>query len=683
MSLTKLFLDTETRSRTAINHGTARYAEDVEVIIATWSIDGGPENAWSIADRNPPEGLIYAAEVADEIWAHKEYFDRTMLNKMPWWPKEHAPNSKWRCTMTQALMHGLPGGLDKLCEIFRIDESKRKLDGKQYIRLFCIPKADGTYNDFKSHPAEWREFVKYARRDIHAMIEIHNKCPKWNTKGAELALFHLDQTINDRGFGVDVDMSEHMVRATTAQKKRLSDRIDDLTDGVVERATQRDMLLGHLLLEYDVALPDLKADTIERRLEDPELPEFVKELLRIRLQATKASTAKYRRILQSHVGGRIRGGLQFCGANRTGRWAGRLVQPQNFPRPVYKFAQIETAIDAFKAGCEELFVEDIMLMASSALRSVIVAAPGHKLCVSDLSNIEGRKIAWLAGEEWKLDAFRAFDKALALDIYIMAYARAFGIDPKDVDDAMRQIGKVMELALGYQGGVGAFVTMASTYGIDLELMAERAWDSIPLDIRRNAERVYEWALQQKRTMGLSKKVYIVCEALKVLWRNAHPHIEEYWHKLEAAARHAILNPKIPFPVGNVSFDRVGNWLRIRLPSGRYLCYPNPQLQGDTISYMGVNVYNKRWHRITTYGGKFAENITQASARDVIADAMPRAESEGYKIVLTVHDEIMSEVPDDVGFTDTRLSAILASNPTWALGLPLAAKGFTTYRYKKS
>lgn len=681
-----LWIDVETRSPVPINAGTARYATQVEVIICTWAVDDGPAQCWDItAGRTMPDSLRYAAEECDEIWAHKEYFDRTMLERTDWWPKEHAPNSKWRCTMTMALMHGLPGALEKLCEIFKVDAQNTKLDGKEYIQIFCKPKKDGTYNDRNSHPEQWKAFLKYATRDIPAMREIYRKCPKWNMNPTEMRLWHLDQQINDRGFAVDVEMAAAAVRATTAEKKRLSERTMELTGDVVERTTQRNLLLGYLLLEYGVSLPDLKADTIERRLDDPELPEFVKELLRIRLKASKASTAKYKRILQAEVGGRIYGGLQFCGALRTGRWAGRLVQPQNFPRPEYKFADILIGIDAIKADCEDIVVDDIMRMTSSALRSVIIAAKGKKLVCSDLANIEGRAATWLAGEKWKLEAFSAYDRKEGPDLYKVAYARSFGVQPEDVEDESdeRQIGKVQELSLGYEGGVGAFVTMAVTYGVDLELMAEKAMPAIDRAVLRDAQSVYAWASRNKRAFGLSEKVYVVCEAIKRLWRDAHPEISGLWPAYEHAAKNAAQNPGIAFPVGPVVFDRVKNWLRIRLPSGRYLCYAVPRVEGNKLSYMGVNPYTKQWNRVSTYGGKLFENVVQASSRDIIADAMPRAEAEGYKIVLTVHDEIMAEVPDEDAYNDGELSRILSTNPAWSAGLPLAAKGFTTYRYKKS
>jgi DNA polymerase len=225
--------------------------------------------------------------------------------------------------------------------------------------------------------------------------------------------------------------------------------------------------------------------------------------------------------------------------------------------------------------------------------------------------------------------------------------------------------------------------MAATYGVDLDLMAEKSASVIPGHVFRDAEGVLAWAKRNRRTLGLPDQVYTVCEALKVLWRNAHPEVETMWGAYETAARNAIQNPGVEFPAYRVSFSRIGNWLRIRLPSGRYLCYPSPKVEGNKISYMGVNVYAKKWHRIYTYGGKLAENIDQAVSRDVMAAAMPRAEAAGYPIVLTVHDELNTECPDRPEFDDKALSKLLSTNPDWAPGLPLAAKGFTTYRYKKS
>lgn len=682
----KLWIDTETRSPVNLKTaGVVRYAQEGEVMIVTWRVDDGQERCWDCtAHPTPPSDLLYAIEECDEIWAFNAFFDRTMLNTCCiWWQKLRVPLSKWRCVMAQCFAHGLPGSLDHLCQVFKVPDHLRKIDGKNYIQLFCVPRGDGRFNDRHTHPAEWAEFLEYATRDIPAMVEVHRHAPKWNLPIVNVE-WPFDQMVNDRGFAVDEEFAEAAVRATTKEKKRLASRTEDITSGLVHSTTQRDKLLGFLLLEYGVELPDLKADTIERRLEDPELPEFVKELLRIRLQASKSSTTKYNRVLKMAVNGRLYGTLQYCAANRTGRWGGRGFQPHNLQRPTHKFDEILVGIKAMKMECEDLITDNIMALAASCMRSVIVAKEGHKLVVADLSNIEGRKIAWLADEQWKLDAFLAYDQGLGPDLYKMAYARAFGVDPADVDDDdMRQIGKIMELALGFGGGVAAFVSMAAVYGVDLEDMARKARPSIPRHILEEAERIWTWVTKTKKTLGLSKDVYVVCEALKKLWRNAHPKIEQLWADYETAAVNALMYPGQRFNAGKCVFDKKGAWLRVRLPSGRYLCYPSARVESGRISYMGVNAYNKRWHRIDTYGGKLAENITQASSRDILADAMPRAEAEGYRVILTVHDEVNTEVPNEERFTAKRLSAILSTNPKWAPGIPLSAKGFETERYRKS
>lgn len=360
-----------------------------------------------------------------------------------------------------------------------------------------------------------------------------------------------------------------------------------------------------------------------------------------------------------------------------------------------------------------------MELTSSAIRGCIVAPPDKKLVVADLSNIEGRVLARLAGEQWKLAAFRAFDalkgadgqwiygpeqtravlegRTLELardekgkpirkghDLYKLAYAKSFSVEPDDVDDDQRQVGKVQELALGYEGGVGAFLTFAAAYGIDLEAMGEQAIDTLPADILAEARGALDWTKKQGRpTFGLSDRTWIVCESFKRSWRYAHPAIASLWRELADTVRRAIGARGVTFDVRGLKIRRDGNWLRIRLPSGRYLCYPSPQVADDgQISYMGINQYSRKWSRLKTYGGKLAENITQAAARDVMASSMPNIEAAGYEIVLTVHDEIITEAPDSGEFNPQHLAALMASNPEWAQGLPLAAAGFEAYRYRK-
>jgi DNA polymerase len=698
-----LWIDTEAFSPIAIRNGVARYATQGEITIVTWAVDNEPTSRWDVTSLTPmPFALYESVMLCDRILAHNAWFDRTMLEHTDWWPKEFAPLTKWRCVMAQLLSHGLPGSLGLACKIFQIPAASSKLDGKKYMDLFCKPHGKKKLrNTSKTHPEEWAGFLEYASKDIDAMRAVSQACPKWNSTPFERDLWHLDQTINGRGFAVDVALAHAAIFMTTNAKHELAQRTEEITAGAVASTTQRDKLLQFLLAEYNVSLPDLKAATIEQRLEDPELPEFAKELLRIRLMASKSSTSKYKRVAETEVGGRLYGTLQFAAALRTARWGGRMFQPQNLPRLLTEIIAehfgiavkevkkkhiieyLETGIKALKDHDADLLFFNVMALASNAIRGLIVAPKGKKLVISDLSNIEGRKLAWLADEDWKLDAFRAFDAGRGADLYRIAYARAFGIRPEDVTDDQRQIGKVMELALGYQGGVGAFVSMVATYGIDLEELARKAWGTIPTNTLRDAEAAWARAVSKRKTLGLSREVWVVCTALTWMWRNAHPNTVALWGMCETAARNAILNPGVEFPVNDkMVFDKRGNWLRIKLPSGRYLSYPDPKIEGHAIHYAAVSVYTKSWQRVYTYGGKIVENIDQASSRDKMAYAMVRAEKAGYPIVLTVHDELVTETRNEERFNHADLSRILATNDPWNRGLPLAAKGFETDRYRK-
>ncbi len=346
-------------------------------------------------------------------------------------------------------------------------------------------------------------------------------------------------------------------------------------------------------------------------------------------------------------------------------------------------------------------IPSVMEVCSNALRGIIVAPSERKLVAADLSNIEGRVLPWLAGEEWKLQAFRDFDAGVGPDIYKLAYARAFRIDPERVDKFQRQIGKGLELSMGYGGGVGAFLKIALSYGLDIEAMAVVMHLELPEKYKFKAMETWEWAVERRKTFGPTQKQYVVCDSLKQMWRDAHPAIVRFWKDCETAVRCAINGTEPPvmlsgddagtrvvavpggLQVGFVTFDRKGNWLRIRLPSGRFLCYPSPKVdEGGKISYWGLNQYSRKWQKLTTYGGKLAENIDQAISRDIMAHAMPRAEARGYKIVLTVHDEIVTETPDTHKYSAAGLAAIMSTNPPWAVGLPLAAAGEESYRYGK-
>jgi DNA polymerase len=694
------FNDLETYSETPINCGAHRYAENAEVLLWSFALDDAPVQVWDVTSGARMPSALYdqLADERNEVWFHNMgMFDAVVLQHVgPSLGMPPVAMSRWRDTMVLAYMHSLPGALEKLGTVLGLADDMQKLKtGKDLVRLFCQPRPANQKlrrATRETHPAEWADFVRYAGGDIVAMRECLAKMPKWNGTEREWALWHLDLCVNYRGVAIDTQLVEAAITAADKAQAVLADQVQELTAGDVMRATQRDELLRHLCLEHGVQLPDLQADTLERRMQDPDLPPAVKDLLGIRLQASTTSVSKYKALAKSvSSDGRLRGTLQFRGAMRTGRWSGRIFQPQNLPRPALKQRDIELGIESVKLGCETLLYDNVMELLSSAIRGALVAGPGKKLCIADLSNIEGRVVAWLAGESWKLQAFRDFDAGRGADLYAVAYAKAFAVTPESVmenkktgDGLQRQIGKVMELMLGYQGGVGAFITGAATYGIDLDDMAEKALPSVPYDVYLEAEQFWQWTKDQKRsTFGLEREVFTACDALKRLWRRAHPAIESLWTDLEDAVRAAIQQPGQVFQVRRLKTRRVGSWLQLRLPSGRNLSYPMVRVEPDnSISYMGQDQYTRQWKRLKTYGGKLVENVTQAVACDQLAECMPLIEAAGYPIVLSVHDELLTETPDSDEFSAAQLAELMTSDLGWNDGLPLAAAGYETYRYRK-
>jgi DNA polymerase len=756
------FHDLETYSPEPINNGSHRYAEKAEVLLWAYADGNGDIRVWDVANGYvhwqeeltglweeqyigkpfPPQSLIDILHDPDAaVWFHNGgMFDFVVLQHALPHLLKHVDISRWRDTMVQAFAHALPGALEKLGEVLNLHEDHRKIaEGKKLVRLFCMPQNEdfakkfGTIRASKAtHPAEWQRFVQYAGGDIVTMREARRLMPSWNYKDKQLLLWHTDLKINNRGFAVDLELAKHAVTAAALIQDRLSRRVQVATDDEVGSATQRDAMLDFLqplCAEFGVELPDLKADTLERRLEDPDLPDYIKDLLRIRLEASMNSVSKFKTLLKRvSSDGRLRGSMQFRGAGRTGRWAHRGFQPGNLPRPSLSHELIEFAIECIKADdvdAMELVFPNLMLAISNTIRGAIVAAEGKKLVVADLSNIEGRVAAWLAGEDWKLEAFRQFDKGIGHDLYIVAYASSFGIslegvEPKDgkkfIGASNRQIGKVEELMFQYGGGVGAWLTGAATYGIDLSAMTESVWNTIPEWAKLEAADFLHWLYEKPRAKfqkvcekygdptapevaeaeaaleaakvkcryGLTERVFIACDAIKRLWRKAHPAISSYWKDLENTVKAAIDDPGVTYPCRKVKIRRDGAWLRIGLPSGRALCYPNPGIDKDgSIFYTGFSPYNRQWGKVKTYGGKLLENITQAVACDQLAECMPAAELAGYATVLSVHDELVTETPDSEDFTADELASIMCSDLGWNAGLPLAAAGFTTDRYRKA
>lgn len=694
-----LYLDTETYNEQPIANGVYAYAETVEIMLFQYAFNDGPVYVVDLANgaKLPHEVINLLLNPDVLLFAQNSMFDRTVLTRgslfrdRPDIIDAISQPERWRDSMIIAYAHSLKGHLSDLCDIFKLENDQAKdKEGKSLVQLFCKPRPKTSKirrATSQTHPDEWDKFKHYAKQDIVAMREVVKRMPNWNMRDGsiELALWHLDQRINDRGVYIDVDLAQKAVECISIEQQRLADETNNLTNGEVQTATQRDAMLRHIVGAYGITLNDLTASTIERRLDDPDLPDGLKELLAVRQQASTTSTSKYKALLKRvNSDGRLRGTLQFMGAPRTGRWAGRGFQPQNLTRPTLADWEIEIGIDAIKSGTADLLTDNIMKLTSNTLRGCICAPEGKKLVVSDLSNIEGRVLAWLAGERWKIQAFREYDNGTGHDLYKVSYSKSFGVNPEYVTRDQRQIGKVQELALGYEGGVGAFITFSMAYGIDLDAMADIAIKNVDLRILDEAKNAYDWAVKHKRTYGLSEKAYIVCDAFKRSWRAAHPNIVELWKKLDSGVRLVIAGHVGCVRIDDkLSIDRTGAWLRIQLPSGRYLCYPGARIdENGQISYMGQNTYSRKWERINTYGGKIAENITQAVARDVMAWSMPCIDELGFNIVLTVHDEIITECPDWPEYSHEYLSQILSTPPKWADGLPLAAAGFESYRYKK-
>jgi len=591
-------------------------------MLCAWAIDDGPVQVLDLtAGFLSPEldGLMQDHSVTVVI--HNSHFDRTVIRHA--WGYD-IPTSRIHDTMIQALSHSLPASLGDLCTVLGLPADKAKdKDGKRLINLFCKPLGKNRKlgrATCETHPEEWQRFKDYAASDVEAMREVMKRMPTVNTMFTEKTLWELDQRINDRGVAIDMPLVDAAIKAVELAQVDLAAQTAELTEGAVASTTKTAALRLQIFEMFGIDMPNMQMATVEKAIEDPSTPPAMAELLTVRLQASSTSTSKYKVLKRgTSADGRLRGTLQFNGASRTGRWAGRLFQPQNLPRPTLKQPLIDAGIEALKAECAHLTTDNVMALTSSSIRSCIVAPYGKKLVVADLSNIEGRVQAWLANEEWKLQAFRDYDTITGIDakgkpvrrghdLYKLAYAKAFGITPESVTDDQRQIGKVMELALGYEGGVGAFATFANTYGIDLEDLAQKVLLDAPEDIVAKADNFLEWTKKEKRpTHGLSDDAFVACDVLKRMWRDVHPNTRSYWGRFKDAVIMALNTRGTMYTTLGLKIKASKNWLIITMPSGRSLCYPSPKLVDGAITYMGIDQFTRKWVRQHTHGGKLFEN----------------------------------------------------------------------------
>ena len=730
-----LFLDFETFSEADLKKvGSYAYAEHptTEVLICTYAFDDEPVQVWDCTDGSDMPGDLHRAlrrlvkpnSRIKMVWHNGSMFDRLIMKHC--WDFD-IPVSNTIDTMIWAFRHALPGSLDALCEVLGVsaDNAKDKR-GKALIQRFSKP----TPKNYKirrytaeTHPDEWALFIKYAVSDITAMREVFHKLPRWGNSEFEDRVLELDQLINDRGFKVDVALAEAAIGAVEKHKAQLQEEAQRKYGGSL---TGKDFL--PILRELAPAhrIHNAQKSTLNDLLADDDLPDDARTIIEMRLGAASTASTKYNPLLLGRSSDdRRRGCLQYGGAKRTLRWAGKGFQPQNLARGYYHDDELDKGISALLKGrAHRRF--DVAKLTASTVRSCIIPEAGHKFVVADYSNVEGRGLAWLAGEETALDTFRA-----GLDIYCVTAGKMFGMDPDDIKKnfkEIRQIGKACELGLGYEGGVGAFVTFAKNLGLDLIEMAKTMDGTFPDHIWAATARGYEWARIQEAKRPphpgekddrpsyiLDKKVWRTCDAIKHMWRESHPETVAFWRDLKDGILAAVRNPGREFWAGahlrrngerairiwrTVEFDSSGRkvpgwWLCMELPSGRILSYPGigVSVTKETdedgrvntnvrIKYQGENQLTRQWTTLYTHGGKACENLVQALCRDLLAYAMINVEGGGYPIVLSVHDELVCETPDTPEYTVAELEKLMCSLPEWAEGFPLVAEGAELKRYAK-
>lgn len=574
-------------------------------------------------------------------------FERTCLAK---WIGADMPPEEWRCTMVKALTMGLPGNLEGAGTALGLPEDKLKdPQGKALIQFFSKPckptRTNGqrTRNLPAHDPEKWKLFIAYNRQDVITEQEILKKLAVYKIPDSEQALWSLDQHMNDNGVNLDIPMVEKIVEYDNQRRRELQEEARAITGLTNPNSLAQ---LKQWLVNQGVRMTSITKDTIAEALAGNP-PEKVRRMLEIRTALGKTSVAKYSTMLtavsRDH---RLRGILQFYGANRSGRWAGRLVQTHNLAKN--SLPDLDLARDLAAAGdfdtLQALFGEAAFIF-SELIRTAFIPSDGCRFIVSDFSAIEARVISWISGEEWRLQAFRN-----GKDIYCETASQMYKMPvvKHGENGHLRQKGKVAELACGYQGGIGAMKRMDKG-------------GSIP-----------------------EEELQAVVDA----WRAANPMIPKLWRTCELAAKNAIKEHRTVRIRHGIAFSYINRNLFVKLPSGRKLCYwgtrlkPDPHSGRESIVYMGVNQETRQWGETETYGGKLVENIVQATARDCLAVAMTRVSELGYKIVMHVHDEMIVDVPNEDTEAPAIINDIMGQPIDWAEGLPLKGDTYSCNFYRK-
>lgn len=634
-----LNIDIETRSSIAIKFGVRKYADskDFKILLFAYSVDHGEIEVVDFANGEQLPDEISKALINPSVKksAFNAAFERTCISKSR---GEAMPPEQWRDTMIWGMELGLPASLEQMAKYLKVPQQK-DTEGKRLIRKFCIPRKDGTFcEDFDSD--DWELFKSYVKQDVRTELSIADELEAYPIAESEWELWALDQRINDRGIGVDMDLVHAALSLDEETSVLAKEKLQELTGLDNPNSV---MQLKKWLSEQGLEVASLGKEQVTEILEDSQTPQIVREALLLRQVTSNASIKKYDMLDNATCSDeRIHGILQFYGASRTGRWAGRLLQVQNLPRGSLKPYELADARDFVKnkdIEALDLIWGDVPNVLKSLIRSSLIPSEGNEFIVSDFSAIEARVIAWLAGEEWVLDTFRT-----GHDIYKATANQMFNLGGVDkVDKSMRQRGKVATLALGYQGGTGALKAMGAL----------------------------KMGIEEDELQGLVNA-----------WRKANPNIVRFWKRVEAAAKRALeFGTKVSLRGTGISFYVQDHFLMIELPNGRSIAYTKARLEEGRIRYEGKSMASSTFQTLDTYGGKLVENIVQATARDVLGESMIRLENLGYKIVAHVHDEVILDVPKGASNID-EINKLMAINPEWTEGLPLAAAGFRSDFYMK-
>lgn len=647
----ELFIDLETYSDVDLSKsGVYRYAQssNFEILLFAYSVDEGPVQVINIKENEqiPTDVLNALTDNSVKKYAYNAVFERICLSKYLGYPigMYLSPNS-WYCDMVHAATLGLPLSLENVGIVLGLEKQKLSI-GKSLIKYFCIPCTPTKANGYRTRNLphhdrdKWNEFIKYNKRDVETEMEIHNRLTKFPVLEQEWDNYHLDQRINDYGIMIDIDFVNHAIRCDEENQENNIEKVKLITG--VNNPNSPKQLKEWLIEQGMTEIDSLSKADVTRLLKDA--TGNVEEILKLRQDIAKSSVKKY--IAMQNVvckDDRCRGLIQFYGANRTGRYAGRLIQMQNLPqnhleplseaRELIRMENLDGTLAKFGA---------ISTVLSELIRTAFIPKKGYRFIVSDFSAIEARVLAWLAKEEWRLELFRNGG-----DIYCMSASKMFGVpvEKNGINKELRQKGKIAELACGYGGSVGAL----------------KAFGAVALGIK------------ETELKGIIDK-----------WREANPNIIKLWWEVDKTAKNVITNKSTLMCYG-LKFSYEKGIMFIELPSKRRLAYCKPRIGINAlglkcITYEGIGT-GKKWERIESYGPKLVENIVQGIARDILAEAMMRLYKNGYKITMHIHDEVVLEVEENVS-TVEEVCRIMKISPTWAKDLPLNADGYECKFYKK-